>query len=84
MLDMQKLVYFTEGNRFAGSHSGDGRIIRYRVEPNRENERLLAWCWREDLCFEKAKEKSEESFPLTQEGRDALILWLEKKFEEHT
>ena len=84
MLDMQKLVYFTEGNRFAGSHSGDGRIIRYRVEPNRENERLLAWCWREDLCFEKAKEKSEESSPLTQEGLDALILWLEKKFEEHT
>ena len=84
MLDMQKLVYFAEGNRFAGSHSGDGRIIRYRVEPNRENERLLAWCWREDLCFEKAKEKSEESFPLTQEGLDALILWLEKKFEEHT
>ena len=84
MLDMQKLVYFTEGNRFAGSHSGDGRIIRYRVEPNRENEWLLAWCWREDLCFEKAKEKSEESFPLTQEGLDALILWLEKKFEEHT
>ena len=84
MLDMQKLVYFTEGNRFAGSHSGDGRIIRYRVEPNRENERLLAWCWREDLCFEKAKEKSEESFPLTQEGLDALIRWLEKKFEEHT
>ena len=81
---MQKLVYFTEGNRFAGSHSGDGRIIRYRVEPNRENERLLAWCWREDLCFEKANEKSEESFPLTQEGLDALILWLEKKFEEHT
>ena len=84
MFDVQKLVYFTEGNRFAGSHSGDGRIIRYRVEPNRENERLLAWCWREDLCFEKAKEKSEESFPLTQEGLDALILWLEKKFEEHT
>ena len=84
MLDMQKLVYFTEGNRFAVSHSGDGRIIRYRVEPDRENERLLAWCWREDLCFEKAKEKSEESFPLTQEGLDALILWLEKKFEEHT
>ena len=84
MLDMQKLVYFTEGNRFAGSHSGDGRIIRYSVEPNMENERLLAWCWREDLCFEKAKEKSEESFPLTQEGLDALILWLEKKFEEHT
>ena len=45
---------------------------------------VLAWCWREDLCFEKAKEKSEESFPLTQEGLDALILWLEKKFEEHT
>ena len=84
MFDMQKLAYFTEGNRFAGSHTEGNRIIRYRVDPHRENEKLLVWCWHEDKCFEKAKEKSEGSFPLTQDGLNALILWLQKEFEEHT
>ena len=84
MFDMQKLVYFTEGNRFSGSRSEDGRIIRYRVDPDKENERLLAWCWREDLCFEKAKEKSEGSFPLTQDGLEQLLAWLEEGFAEGT
>lgn len=84
MIDMQKLVYFTEGNRFAGSHSGDGRLIRYRVEPDKENEQLLAWCWREDVCFEKAKEKEESRFPLSQEGLEQLTGWLEAGFDEHT
>lgn len=84
MFDMQKLVYFTEGNRFAGSHSEGGRVIRYRVDPDKENERLLAWCWHENLCYEKAKEKSEGSFPLTQDGLDQLTAWLETSFAEHT
>lgn len=84
MFDMQKLVYFTEGNRFSGSRSENGRIIRYRVDPDKENERLLAWCWREDLCFEKAKEKSEGSFPLTQDGLEQLLAWLEEGFAEGT
>lgn len=84
MFDMQKLVYFTEGNRFSGSRTEDGRIIRYRVDPDKENERLLAWCWREDLCFEKAKEKSEGSFPLTQDGLEQLLGWLEEGFAEGT
>lgn len=81
MFDMQKLVYFTEGNRFAGSHSGEGRIIRYRVEPDKENEQLMAWCWREDVCFEKAKEKSEGRFPLTQEGLDSMQDWLRENWD---
>lgn len=82
MFDMQKLVYFTEGNRFAGSHSGEGRIIRYRVEPDKENEQLMAWCWREDVCFEKAKERSECRFPLTQEGLDSMQDWLRENWEK--
>lgn len=81
MFDMQKLVYFTEGNRFSGSRTEDGRIIRYRVDPDKENERLLAWFWREDLCFEKAKEKSEGSFPLTQDGLEQLLAWLQESWE---
>lgn len=81
MLDMQKLVYFTEGNRFAGSHSGEGMIIRYRVEPDKENEQLRAWCWREDVCFEKARDKAEGRFPLTQDGLDSLLEWLRENWE---
>lgn len=81
MFDMQKLAYFAEGNRFAGSHSVSGKVIRYRVDPDRENEQLAAWCWLEDLCFEKAKDKEEARFPLTQEGLDSLLDWLRENWE---
>lgn len=80
MFDMQKLVYFTEGNRFAGSHSKDGRVIRYRVEPDMENQQLAAWCWREDTCFEKAQGKVEGRFPLNQEGLEQVQTWLRQNW----
>lgn len=81
MFDMQKLVYFTEGNRFAGSYSRDGKVIRYRVEPDKENAQLAAWCWREDVCFEKAREKVDGRFPLSQEGLDQVQAWLGENWE---
>jgi len=81
MFDMQKLVYFTEGNRFAGSHSKEGKIIRYRVEPDQENGQLAAWCWREDKCFERAQNKTEGRFPLSQEGLEQVQAWLGENWE---
>lgn len=82
MFDIQKLVYFTEGNRFAGSYSDGGRLIRYRVEPDKENEQLAAWFWREDVCFERAKETEGERFPLSQEGLDQVAEWLKEAWEK--
>ena len=56
--------------------------MRYRVNPDQENQRLLAWCWREDKCFERAGEKAERDFPLSEEGLEALLAWLEENWGE--
>lgn len=80
MFDLQKLVYFTEGNTYSGSRTESGGLLRYRVEPDRENELLLAWCWREDVCFQRAGEKKEKQFPLKQEGLEQIQNWLEENF----
>ena len=69
MIELQKLVFFTEGNTFYGSHSEAGRSLRFRVAPDRENGRLLASHWQEDKCFERAQGKEDADFPMSDGGR---------------
>lgn len=69
--DIAKLNHFTEGNLYTGSKTKDwekGTVIRYKVWPDRENEKLIASCWAQDVCYEKAQDKEEREFPLTAEG----------------
>lgn len=83
-MDLQKLSYFTEGNTFTGSRTKEGEkkaLLRYLVKPDRENSRLLAWSWTEDLCFEKAQERREADFPLDEEGLDQVRDWLWEQFQ---
>lgn len=82
MFELQKLVYFTEGNTYSGSKTENGKLLRYRVEPDRENGLLLAWCWHEDKCFQRAGEKEGKRFPLNEEGLDAIPGWLEGHFAD--
>lgn len=75
--DIQKLYYFTEGNSFTGSRSDSkGNLLRYRVEPDKENGQLLAWSWKEDKCFERAGEKREGTFLMTEKGLEEIQSWL--------
>ena len=80
MFDMQSLIFFTEGNIFTGCSSRadrPGEIIRYRVKPDKENERLLAWSWHEDKCFESVADRAREaSFPLSDKGIEEIQDWL--------
>ncbi len=80
--DMQKLYYFTEGNSFTGSRSSGAALLRYRVEPDKENGQLLAWSWSEDKCFERALEKREAAFPMTEKGMEQLQAWLAEAWPE--
>lgn len=82
--DMQKLVFFTEGNFFTGSRSQKDKILRYRVEPNLADGELLAWCWPVDKCFERADKIQEARFLLTQEGLDKLLAWLQSCWDRDT
>ncbi len=74
-MDVQELVYYSEGNNFTGSRTKNpltGSFLRYRIAPDRENARLKLWTWREDVCFELAREKTEDDFPFTEEGLERL------------
>ena len=78
MFELQNITYFTEGNSYTGSQSdGAGRLLRYRVAPDQENQLLLAWHWQEDKCFELAAEKQEFSAPLSDQGSGQVRAWLE-------
>ncbi len=83
-MDMQKLAYFAEGNIFTGSATKDaekGLLLRYRVEPDTKEGELKVWAWKKDLCFERAGEIEERSFPLNQPGLDSAKAWLQSLFD---
>lgn len=83
-MDLQKLVYFTEGNTFTGSRTKDpekGILLRYRAEPDTAEGELKAWAWTKDLCFERAGEREEKSFPLNQQGLEAADAWLQGLYD---
>ncbi len=83
-MDLQKLAYFTEGNTFTGSATKDpekGILLRYRAEPNIGEGELKAWAWSKDLCFERAGEMEEKSFPLNQQGLEAADAWLQSLYD---
>lgn len=84
-MDMQTLTFFTEGNTFTGCRTKNPRtklMMRYLVKPDKENDRLLAYSWNTDVCFECSGEKAEAAFPLSDEGIDEVQLWLQERYAE--
>ncbi len=85
-MDMQQLTFFTEGNTFTGSRTKDWTtkaMLRYLVKPDKETGKLLAYCWTEDVCFEKSSEQERQAadFPLTDEGIEQVKDWLLAQYE---
>ncbi len=74
--DIPKLFYFEAKN----VHTGSRGKLRYRVCP--EGGELLVAVWRQDLCYELVMDQleGENSFPLTEEGFDAMLAWLEEEY----
>ena len=79
------LHWFAMKNPFTGSY-GD---FRYRIVPNVtmatskevdfENSSLLAQFWHGPFCFEKSTVEGENTFPLSEYGRNDLQKWLADK-----
>lgn len=74
--DFPYITYFTqtdirEENVFTGS---EGNNFRYRLL--REDGKLKASVWYEDICFEKATAVTDEFFELTADGLVKAIEWL--------
>ena len=79
-LDLQKLQFFTEGNTFTGECSEEqSGILRYLVKPDGAENQLIASAWHSDVCFEKAEEKVQQAFPMSEEGLDEIRSWLQEQ-----
>ena len=76
---------FAMNNIFTGS-SG---LFRFRAVPNvvmktakevdLENSTIHVEYWHGLFCYEKSEMEGEETFPLTEEGREEMISWLKNR-----
>ena len=73
---------FAMKNSFTGSYGA----LRFRVEPNvvklsskevdMEESSIKAEFWHGPFCYEKSTMEGEKTFPMSEEGRQAIIDWL--------
>ena len=76
---------FAMKNLFTGSMG----LFRFRAEPkvvmatakevDFAQSTIHVEYWHGLFCYEKSQMEGEETFPLTEEGRAAMIAWLESK-----
>ena len=81
-LFLPTLHTFAMNNIFTGSMG----LFRFRAEPkvvmatakevDFEQSTILAEYWHGPYCYEKSKMEGSETFPMTQEGRQAMLDWL--------
>ena len=83
-LYLPTLHSFAMDNTFTGSCGS----FRFRAEPkvvklegSKEvdfaNSSIVAEFWHGPFCYEKSEMEGKETFPLSEEGREALKAWLE-------
>lgn len=85
MLELQKYHYFEEGNSYAGQKTKDWErklLLRYFVEPQKEESLLQVYAWTQDVCFDVAQEKQQREYPLSEEGLVQAVEWLENQYEQ--
>ena len=76
---------FAMKNSFTGSCGN----LRYKIVPKVEmltakevdmdNSSITAQYWYGSLCFEKSQIEGEQTFPMSEDGREAMKSWLESK-----
>lgn len=75
---------FAMNNIFTGSLG----LFRFRAKPNVvmatpkevdfEQSNILAEYWHGLYCYEKSEIEGSETFPMTEEGRQAMLTWLKE------
>ena len=75
---------FAMNNMFTGSLG----LFRFRAKPNVvmatpkevdfEQSNILAEYWHGLYCYEKSEIEGSETFPMTEEGRQAMLTWLKE------
>ena len=84
-LFLPTLHTFAMKNTFTGSFG----MLRFRIVPNVimatakevdfEQSTISAEYWHGLYCYEKSEMEGSETFPMSEEGRESLIRWLESK-----
>ena len=73
---LPNLLSFTNGNTYLGSFLG----LRFRVKPVNDEDTLECLTWYGEYCLEDSEVAAEASCPLTAEGREQVIDWLEEQY----
>ncbi|MBQ8920609.1 MAG: hypothetical protein IJ060_00405 [Oscillospiraceae bacterium] len=77
--DIPAVFYFEVGN----IHTGSRGALRYRILP--KDGSLITEAWREDICYELAKERgvieATESFPVSKEGFQQMLDFLQNLYD---
>lgn len=73
---------FENGNIFTGSLG----LLRFRAKPNvtmrnpkevdMEASSITVEYWHGQFCYEKSEMEGEKTFPMSEEGREAMRAWL--------
>ena len=76
---------FAMKNLFTGSYG----MLRFRIQPNVvmatpkevdfEQSSIFVEYWHGLYCYEKSEMEGSHTFPMSEEGRTAMIAWLESK-----
>ena len=76
---------FAMKNIFTGSYG----LLRFRCKPNVvmatpkevdfDQSSIEAEFWHGLFCYEKSEMEGKQTFPMTEEGREQMIAWLEKQ-----
>ena len=84
-LFLPTLHTFAMKNLFTGSYG----LLRFRVKPNVvmlnakevdfDQSSMFVEYWHGLFCYEKSQMEGSETFPMTEEGRAAMLVWLTEK-----
>ena len=83
MIYLPTLHTFAMDNIFTGSEG----LLRFKLTPqiikngrevSVEQSTICAELWHGPLCYEKSEIEAKKTFPLSEEGRAALLEWLEE------
>ncbi len=83
MIYLPTLHTFAMDNIFTGSAGAlrfkiTPQVVKADREVNMEHSSIRAELWHGPLCYEKSEIEAEQTFPMSEDGRAAMLAWLEE------
>lgn len=73
--DIPRVFYFKSQNIFTGSR----KELNFRIVPN--DETLEVCTWHGFICHDLAEIEQQQTFPLSDEGYEQMLSWLEEQYQ---